>query len=243
MKNIIKFLILLTSILIITFSPLWAENTHFSKGILYYQKGNFELARAYFEEAKNTEPDNSIIYFYLGNTYYQLKDIDNAILNYTKGLNFSEGKQKGIFFYNLGNCYFLKKNYDMAIDMYKKAIEYNPELFDAYLNSGNAFYIEKKYNKTIESWETYLEKYPQTPQYEKIKKAIAYLKNEMSKQQVLNENKEETNNNSNKQKAETDTNLLNEVIGDLNQIIKNTENIMETSEKPINDLSSEDIER
>lgn len=251
MKNITNLAKLFIFIFAFTYiyTFLYGENESFLKGLEYYQNKNFELARAYFEEAKNYEPDNATVYFYLGNTYYELKDLDNAIMNYTKGLDYSQGKQKGIIFYNLGNCYFLKKNYDLAIEMYKKAVELNPELFDAYLNSGNAYYIENNYQKTIEYWQTYLDKYPQTPQYEKIKKAIAYLKEEISKKAQMNtqnesekESKENLSEESGK-KESSNNELLNEVIGDLNQIIKKTENIMETSEKPINDLSSEDIER
>ncbi|RKX91595.1 MAG: hypothetical protein DRP84_11360, partial [Spirochaetes bacterium] len=155
--------------------------------------------------------------------------------------------EKGPFFYNLGNCYFVKNNYDMALEMYKKAIEYDQNLFDAYLNSGNAYYLEKKYDKTIESWETYLEKNPNTPQYDKIKKAIAYLKQELEKMKT-EENTSKTSASSeasakDESKKKENDNLLNDIMGDLNQIIKQTENVMETSEEPINDLSSEDIER
>jgi tetratricopeptide (TPR) repeat protein len=191
------------------------------------------LAAAHFEEAKRLEPKYHLTYFYLGNIYYQLEELDNAILNYTAGLNYTDGK--GPFFYNLGNCYYLKKNYAFSADMYSKAVLYNPTLFNAHLNSGNAFYKIGDYANTIEQWEAYLIKYPETPQYDKIEKAIAYLRGELSKPSAEELGIDE--------KTGLDVDLLGDVMTDLEELINKTENIMETSEKPIDDLTSEDIER
>ncbi len=168
--------------------------------------------------------------------------------------NFSE--DKGPFFYNLGNCYYLKGNYNFSSEMYSKAIESDPTLYDAYLNMGNAHFRAGKYEGTINQWETYLEKYPQTVQYEKIEKAIAYLK-----EQLQNTSQDGGSSSNNGQAgAQTDIqgdgtednvngatgldlDLLNDVLSNLEEIINQTENVMEISEKPIDDLTSEEIER
>jgi tetratricopeptide (TPR) repeat protein len=207
-----------------------ADDEVFQRGLTYYQNGEFHLAAATFEQVKKSSPKESLVYFYLGNSYYQLNDLDNAILNFTTGLNFTE--KKGVFFYNLGNCYFLKNNYDFAAEMYAKAIQNNPSLFDAYLNAGNAFYKKGDIPQTIIQWETYLRVYPETPQYVRIEKAIAYLKQGLGGVSS-----------SQKDKNELDTALMDEVLGDLEELINRTENVMETSEAPIDDLSKEEIER
>jgi len=207
------------------------DNEFFQKGLSYYQTSDFQLAIAHFKEAKTLEPNNSLNYFYLGNSYFQLDDLDNAILSYTTGLNFTE--EKGIFFYNLGNCYFLKGNFDFSTEMYAKAIMNDPALFDSHLNAGNAYYQSGDYANTIVQWETYLKKYPQTPQYENIEKAIAYLRQELKNPGSL----------AGSQDKELDEELLSDVLGDLEDLINRTENVMEMSEEPIDDLSSEDIER
>ncbi len=219
-------------ITLFVFSTSYAvENGYYQRGLSHYQKGEFELAIVTFEEAKREDSRNSLIYFYLGNSYYQLDDLDAAILNYTDGLNYSDNK--GIFFYNLGNCYFLKGNFDFSTEMYTKAVAYNPTLYDSYLNAGNAQYLANNFEETIFHWETYLEKFPQTPQYENIVRAIAYLRGELQKTESSNIDEE----------TGLDTDLLNEVISDLNQFVNRTQNIMEVSEEPEDDLSIEEIER
>jgi tetratricopeptide (TPR) repeat protein len=209
------------------------ENDPFERGLTHYQNGDYELAIARFEEAKLTEPRNSLIYFYQGNAYYQMQDLDNAIITFTAGLGYTE--DKGIFFYNLGNCYYLKGNYEFSTEMYAKALAYDPTLYDSYLNAGNAFYRAGNIEKTIMRWETYLEKYPETPQYENIERAIAYLRGEMNK----------TDGDSVTDEGDTgfDEQLLEEVLSDLDRLTNSTENIMEMSEEPVDDLSIEEIER
>jgi len=215
-----------------------AENELLQKGLRYYRSGEYELAASHFREAKKISPGDSEIYFYLANTYYQLNDLDGAIVNYTEGLNFSD--KKGLFFYNLGNCYYLKGNYDFSAEMYAKAVSTDPNLFDSYLNAGNAFYMKGSYADTIIQWETYLEKYPETPQYENIQKAIAYLREELVKKGAGAEGEEGAS----QEGAESENALLlKEVLGDLEDLLGRTKNVLESSEKPVDDLSIQDIER
>lgn len=235
MKKKLQFLVFIIVITLFVGS-YGAENELFKKGIEYYQKEEYELAIAHLEEAKKLEPENALIYFYLGNCYYELSDFDNAILNFTKGLNYADDKAP--FFYNLGNCYFMKGNYNFAVEMYIKAEVYNPALYGAYLNAGNAYYKSGDYQKTIKQWETYLQKYPETPQYKNIEKAIAYLKEELAKPEQGQEEKPQID-----EKTGLDVNLLNDVIGDLEEIVNETENVLENSAKPQNDLSIEELDK
>jgi tetratricopeptide (TPR) repeat protein len=214
----------------IFFGICQADDEFFQKGLTYYQNREFQLAAATLEQSKKIAPREPLVYFYLGNCYYQLGDLDAAIMNFTAGLNFADNK--GVFFYNLGNCYFLKENYEFAVEMYTKAIQYDPALFDSYLNAGNAAYKEGDIPQTIIQWETYLRVYPQTPQYEKIQKALAYLRGELSGSAAAQAGKEEM-----------EQALLEDVLSDLEELINRTENVMETSEKPIDDLTKEEIER
>jgi len=230
-KYLFSGLISLLTLLIA--SGVYAESDFFKIGLSHYTRGEFEIAAAHFEEAKSAEPRNQLVYFYLGNSYYQLNELDKAIMNYTTGLDLT--KDKGKFFYNLGNCYYLKGNYGFATEMYSKAVLHTPNLFDAYLNAGNAYYRAGNYQKTIINWETYLEKYPQTPQYENIQRAIAYLKEELTNPQVSSKKIDE--------KTGLDIDLLGEVLSDLDKFVNQTTNILETSEAPIDDLTTQEIER
>jgi tetratricopeptide (TPR) repeat protein len=210
-----------------------AENEYLNRGLGFYQNNQFGLAVANFEEAKRIDPQNGLVYFYLGNAYYQLNDLDSAIITYTAGLSHAE--DKGVFFYNLGNCYYLKGNYEFSTEMYDKALFHDPKLYDSYLNAGNAYYKAGNIEKTIFKWETYLEKYPETPQYRNIERAIAYLREELDGGASQPDDVEDT--------TVLDAELMNEVLSDLDKLTNSTENVMEMSEKPVDDLSIEDIER
>jgi len=235
--EIMKKRLILILILILPFTILFgtfsAESEFFKTGLQYYQNGEFEIAAAHFEEAKKFAPRDSKILFYLGNCYYQINELDKAILNFTEGLNYTD--KKAPFFYNLGNCYYLKGNYQFSQEMYLKAASHDPDLYDSYLNAGNAYYKTGDYAQTVVQWETYLNKYPQTPQYENIKKAIAYLKEEIQKPKTEQPKKDE--------KTGLEPDLLKDVMSDLEKIINRTENVLEKSARPQDDLSMEEIER
>jgi tetratricopeptide (TPR) repeat protein len=215
-----------------------AETEQYRRALSHYQKGEFDLSISVFEEAKKIEPRNALIYFYQGNAHYQINDLDNAIITFTAGLGYTD--DKGKFFYNLGNCYYLKGNYQFSTEMYDKALAYDPSLYDSYLNAGNAYYKAGNIEKTILRWETYLEKYPETPQYKNIERAIAYLRGEL---QDTGETSQATGESEGSAEEGIDEDLLNEVMSDLDKLANNTENIMEVSEKPVDDLSIESIER
>ena len=228
--------VLAISVLCFTHGPQLtcaSDSDYFNRGLNFYQENQFGLAVANFEEAKRIEPKNGLVYFYLGNAYYQLNDLDNAIITYTSGLSHTENK--GPLFYNLGNCYYLKGNYEFSTEMYDKALFHDPLLYDSYLNAGNAYYRAGNIEKTIFKWETYLEKYPETPQYKNIELAIAYLREELGNGDASSDNGDET--------TGLDADLMNEVMSDLDRLTNSTENVMEMSEKPVDDLSIEDIER
>ena len=182
---------------------------------------------------KKAEPRNPEVYFLLGNSYLQMDELDSAIVSYTSGLDYA--RNKGPFFLNLGNCYYLKKNYKFSTDMYAQAVLHDPSLFDAYLNAGNAYLMSEEYAKTIIQWETFLEKYPQTPQYDNIEKAIAYLRERLQKQADAQKGIDS--------KTGLETDLLGDVLKDLEGLINRTENVLETSEDAVDDLTREEIER
>ena len=119
--------------------------------------------------------------------------------------------------------------------MYSQAALNDPDIYDSYLNAGNAYYKIGDYAKTIMEWETYLEKNPSTPQYANIEKAIAYLRDELERS---SKEKEGVN-----EKTGLDKELLEDVLADLNGLINQTTNVLEISEEPIDDLTSEEIER
>ena len=84
----------------------------------------------------------SIFPNFLGNALSNLERYEDAIINYTKALEFNPHHAKafykrGIYFFQfLGYALIKLERYEEAIIDYTKAIEINPQIGDAYFNRG-----------------------------------------------------------------------------------------------------------
>lgn len=88
-----------------------------------------------------------------GNRFYEDKNYESAIVEYSKVLISSVNNAKANF--NLGNAYYQTKQYQRAITHFQKAVDYslNPsEKVDAYHNLGNSYMQQKDYEKAINSY-------------------------------------------------------------------------------------------
>jgi hypothetical protein len=61
-------------------AQLWA------KGNACYKAGQYDSARALYEQIAQQKPDNACLYYNLGNTYYRLNKIGPAVLNYERAI-------------------------------------------------------------------------------------------------------------------------------------------------------------
>jgi tetratricopeptide (TPR) repeat protein len=75
------------------------------------------------------------LYIWRGNTWYDKKDYDEAIINYDKAIEVNSNY--GLAFYNKGAAWVAKKKYNKAIEDYTKTIEVNPNYVYAYVSRGN----------------------------------------------------------------------------------------------------------
>jgi tetratricopeptide (TPR) repeat protein len=83
----------------------------------------------------------------LGNTYYELKDYQQAIAECTKAIQldpnyFHAYRNRGLAYHNL-------KDYQKAIDDYTKAIQLDPNYTDVYYRRGIAYYELKDYQQAM----------------------------------------------------------------------------------------------
>ena len=56
-----------------------AADAHFQQGLKLYFKQQYENAVTEFEEATKIDPDNAKAYYFLGYSYYKLKDMPKAM--------------------------------------------------------------------------------------------------------------------------------------------------------------------
>src|SRR5580698_2386656 len=61
-------------------------NTQWQKGTAFYQQMQYDSAAYYFEQVAALKPQNAEVYYNLGNTYYRLNKIPQAVLNYERAL-------------------------------------------------------------------------------------------------------------------------------------------------------------
>lgn len=94
-------------------------------------------------------------YFQRGYNAYEIKDLDNAILNYEQAIELAPNYIQA--YNNLGVAYEHKGETAKAIPLYEKAIELNPQLSVAYNNLGNIYCVKGEIDKAISFFEKAVE--------------------------------------------------------------------------------------
>ncbi len=66
-------------------------NQYWKKANGFYQQKQYDSAAYYYEKIAAAKSQNAELYYNLGNAYYRLNDIGNAILNYKRALKIKPG--------------------------------------------------------------------------------------------------------------------------------------------------------
>jgi tetratricopeptide (TPR) repeat protein len=109
-------------------------------------------------EIIESNPDDAEAYYNRGIAYYDIKDYNKAINDYSKAIELNPDDAKTYFY--RGNAYGRIEDYDKAINDFSKAIELNPDYAEAYNNRGNAYNKIKNYNKAINDYSKAIELNP-----------------------------------------------------------------------------------
>lgn len=89
----------IVSILLFTLLTLTAHAANeyaaeWEKGNTFFQAEQYDSAAHYYETIAEQKPHNAEIYYNLGNTYYRLNKIGQAVLNYERALKITPGHQQ-----------------------------------------------------------------------------------------------------------------------------------------------------
>ncbi|MEM2963319.1 MAG: tetratricopeptide repeat protein [Candidatus Anstonellales archaeon] len=129
--------------------------THYQKGNLLYEKGEYEKAIECYNMAIILNPAFSEAYFNRGLCYYNLKNFDKAIQDYTKAAELDP--KNAVIYNNRGDSYYRKQDFEKAILDYDKAISLNGRYLKAYYNRGLAYACLEDYEKAVEDFSMVIE--------------------------------------------------------------------------------------
>ncbi|TAL70078.1 MAG: tetratricopeptide repeat protein [Bacteroidetes bacterium] len=107
MRNKLSFLILF----IVLTSSLFANEAieTFKKGNMLYQNGYYSRAALNYEKIINNGYENAELYYNLGNAYFRMNKIPNAIINYERALRLSPDDEDVIVNLNVANLRIIDK--------------------------------------------------------------------------------------------------------------------------------------
>ena len=161
-----------------SFSSLHGQtNDNYIKGIRYYSENKFLLAIGSFKKAIGDGLNDPKVYFFLGNSYANNGDNDKAIEQFKLSLELADDPVlQSLITHNIGYVYYLMKDYKSSIDYLSRAYQMNSNLVQSFWYEGMAYYRLKDKANTIKEWEEYLDKDPQGPQSDNIRKALDILK-------------------------------------------------------------------
>lgn len=132
------------------------------RGVVYYNTGRLQEAKADFLDAIRLDSTDYIKYQNLANLYADTEEYSKSNLLYKKALNFTE--EKAEIFNRIGLNFYSMEIFENATDNFSKAIHENSKNATYYDNRASARKALMDYSGAIEDYTTSLSLYPDDPQ-------------------------------------------------------------------------------
>lgn len=120
------------------------------------------------------DPNNQDAIVNLGNLNFDLKNYPEAQKWYTKALD-KDPKNVNIIT-DLGSCYLWQNDYGKALEFYNRSLSIDPNHFQTLMNVGIARMGTGDRDGAAEAWEKLVKLYPDNPDAQMLKDAVAKLK-------------------------------------------------------------------
>lgn len=114
-------------------------------------EGNLKQALEYFHAARELQPDNAEVIFYIGLTYSKMGQAEEAIKCYRKSLEL-DSEASGAWT-NLGNKYDELKQYDLAEECYRRSSLVDPDDDNNYVEWGRMYQNQERYEEALAFYE------------------------------------------------------------------------------------------
>jgi len=153
-------------------------------GLEFFQNRNYKTAKEYFIKSIKVNNDRkftALAYFWLGESYYKLNEIENAQREYKNFLYVTEAKKTPYFstgYYNLGYTYLKQENFAEAKACFSKFITLEDgntktiRYADAYVRLADCYFALKEYNNAITYFNEVINRNGQDVDYSLYQKAI-----------------------------------------------------------------------
>lgn len=105
-------------------TDLLSAKTHNDQGILYAEKGQYDLAISEFNKALEIAPESAETYNDRGIAYSKNGQYDQAISDFTKALEIKPSDAR--VYYNRGITYAIKDQYDLALSDLNRSLQIHP---------------------------------------------------------------------------------------------------------------------
>jgi len=128
---------------------------HNIRGACFHGLGQFESAKACYEQAVNVNPDYVEAYTNLGNALKDLEKFDEAINRYKQALAINPSYIEA--HYDLANVFKSLGQYDKAISCYERVLEIKPSYVEAHNNLANTFKELGLLHKAVMSYKRAIE--------------------------------------------------------------------------------------
>jgi len=131
----------------------------FRQAIQLYQTGNYAASEAIFRQLVENQPKEAKYYFYLGNSLFYQRKIEEATQVYQEAISLNP--QYGLAYNALGFLHASQGQWDEAIAQYQKALEINPDYAEALKNLGESLWKKGNTAEATNAWKKALALYTQ----------------------------------------------------------------------------------
>jgi tetratricopeptide (TPR) repeat protein len=129
------------------------------QGIQLYQDRNYAASEAIFLKLVENQPKEAKYHFYLGNSLFYQRKIEEATQAYQEAINLNP--KYALAYNSLGFLHASQGQWDEAIAQYQKALEINPDYAEALKNLGESLWKKGNTAAATNAWKKALELYTQ----------------------------------------------------------------------------------
>lgn len=133
------------------------------KGRELLKQGKPDAALEFLNKAVDKDAANFDAFNARGVAYSQLKQYDQAQLDYEQAIKLNPTFYKP--HYNLGRDAFARQNWQQAVEQFSAAIQLAPDTADSYFNRGNSYYELNQFPKALEDFSQAIRLNPQNHDY------------------------------------------------------------------------------